>query len=155
MAEHTHTMRLVTYLAKRRVKVLDAATKEEALQQMLALFQESPSMADHAAFADAIWQREEVLPTGLGLGIGVPHARTPAVRHPAAALAVFRSGIPYGSLDKLPVRLILMIGMPENTQNEYLLYLAKAAQLFRKPDFRECLLACGTDAALWEAVEQV
>ena len=154
MAEQRHTIRLATYLAKRRVRVLEAATKEEAIQKMLALFRDSPSMADHATFADAIWQREEVLPTGLGLGIGVPHARTPAVRHPAAALAVFPSGIPYGSLDKLPVRLILMIGMPENTRNEYLLYLAKATQLFRRPDFRERLLACDTDAALWEAVEK-
>ncbi len=146
-------MKLSHYLARERVTVISADGKRAALDRMLELFHDSPCIADLAAFAEGIWQREEVLPTGIGLGIAVPHVRSPAVRDPVAALAVLREGIDYDSIDGVPVRVILMIGMPDGEHKQYLEYLAKASLRFKDPEFRETLCACANAEALWEAVK--
>lgn len=147
-------MKLHTYLAPPRVAVLDAGTKENAIAALLKLFAGHPSIADHGALADAIWEREEALPTGIGLGIGVPHVRLTSVRAPVAALGVLKTGIDYSSLDGIPVRVLLMVAMPAGMHKEYLQYLARASRLFQDETFRDELQACRTADALWEVVRE-
>ena len=145
-------MHLHEYLARDCVAVLEAGSKTEAFEKVIGLLATHPAISDPALFADAIWQREESLSTGIGLGIGAPHVRCKSVRNPAAALAVLRQGIDYGSIDGIPVRVILMIAMPEGRHKEYLQYLATACRLFQKAAFRERLLACPNADALWTEI---
>lgn len=146
-------MKLTEYLSAARVVVLDAPTKEKAIEQMLELFAGHPAVGNARALAEGIWEREHTLPTGLGLGIGVPHVRLSAVRAPVAALGVLRTGVDYGSLDRVPVRILLMVAMPAGAQKEYLTYLAKATRLFQDQTFRESLLVCDSSEALWETLK--
>ena len=145
-------MHLYEYLSSECVAILDAGTKTEAIEKAIRLMQANAAISDPALFADAIWQREEALSTGIGLGIGVPHIRCKSVRNPVAALAVLRQGIDYGSIDGIPVRVILMIAMPEGLHKEYLQYLATACRHFQKAEFRERLLACASADELWDAL---
>jgi mannitol/fructose-specific phosphotransferase system IIA component (Ntr-type) len=147
-------MKLSDYLSRKRVAVLEASDKREALNATLALFEGMTHISSQEKFAAAIWEREEVLPTGIGLGIGVPHVRCESVRDPAAALVVLRRGVDYGSLDGAPVRVILMIAMPDGAKNDYLQYLANASRLFQRAPFRNALLACDNPDQLWEIVSE-
>ncbi len=146
-------MKLSGYLAPARVAVLGARDKSEALEKVLDLLRESSSIADFERFAAAVREREEVLATGIGLGLGVPHVRCPSVRDPVAALAVLREGVEYGSLDGVPVRLIVLIAMPANTHEEYLKYLSRLSNRFMNRAFRESILACDNAGALWELIK--
>jgi len=56
------------------------------------------------------------------------------------------------SIDGIPVRVILMIAMPEGLHKEYLQYLATACRHFQKAEFRERLLACASADELWDAL---
>jgi nitrogen PTS system EIIA component len=146
-------MKLSEYLSRECVAVLDAESKNEALEKAIDLLRTSPAISDPVVFSDAIWQREEALSTGIGLGIGVPHVRCKSVRSPAAALVTLRQGVDYGSIDGIPVRVILMIAMPEGMHKEYLQYLATACRLFPKAEFREKILVCPDAAELWAVVQ--
>ncbi|MCX7934627.1 MAG: PTS sugar transporter subunit IIA, partial [Planctomycetota bacterium] len=143
-------MRLSDYLGRDYVAVLDAANKREAIDAVLAILARHPAIVDAAALADAIWQREEALSTGIGLGIGVPHVRSDCTREEVAALATLRRGVDYGSMDGVPVRLILMIAMPEGKHKEYLQYLATACRLFQNQEFSERLFAAQDADELWQ-----
>lgn len=140
-------------LAPERVAVSDAADKWSAIGQGLDLFVGDPRVGDHGALVRALWDREKILPTGLGLGLAVPHVRHPAVRDAMGSLVVLRKGVDYGSLDGLPVRVVLTAAMPVDSQNEWLRYLAVVSTLFRDEAFRTGLMACPDAAALWAFVK--
>ncbi len=148
-------MQLNSLLSRKRVAWITATDKRSALLGLIELLRNSPSVSDLDAFTEAVWRREEVLSTGVGLGIGVPHVRCRAVRSPVAALGVLRTPVDYGSIDNLPVSIVLMVGMPENSHTEYLEYLAAATLLFKEEAFRASLLACADEDALWNLVSQV
>ncbi len=142
------------YLASDRVQVLDVKNKKQAIDGTLELLRDSPNISDFSRVAAAAWQREEALATGLGLGIGAPHVRTSAVRFPTAALSVLKKGVEYGALDNTPVRLVLFVAMPEDSQAEWLRYLARASAIFRDDAMRTKLFACATAEELWELVKE-
>ena len=143
------------YLLRERVALLDVKNKRQAIDGTLELIRNSPNIADFSRVTAAIWQREEALATGLGLGIGAPHVRNATVRYPVAALTVLRRGIDYGSLDNTPVRLILMVAMPEDSQAEWLRYLARASSIFRDDAMRHRLFGAPDADALWDLVKEI
>ncbi len=142
------------YLSPERVQVLDVKNKRQAIDGTLALLKDSPNISDFSRVAAATWQREEALATGLGLGIGAPHVRSSAVRFPTAALTVLRKGVEYGSLDATPVRLVLLVAMPEDSQTEWLRYLARASAIFRDDAMRTKLFNCTDAEILWNLVKE-
>ncbi len=142
------------YLSPDRVQVLDVKNKKQAIDGTLELLRSSSNISDFSRVAAATWQREEALATGLGLGIGAPHVRISAVRFPTAALTVLKKGVEYGSLDNTPVRLVLLVAMPEDSQAEWLRYLARASAIFRDDAMRTKLFACTTAEQLWELVKE-
>lgn len=141
------------YLAKERVAVIEVKNKRQAIEQTLALLEGSPNISDFSRVSAAIWQREEALATGLGLGIGAPHVRVPAVRYPTAALTVLKKGVDYGSFDSTPVQLILMVVMPEDSQTDWLRYLARASTLFRDDGMRHKLFSAPDNETLWNLIK--
>ncbi|MDR1613705.1 MAG: PTS sugar transporter subunit IIA [Planctomycetota bacterium] len=141
------------YLSRDRVAVLDGKNKRQAIDGTLELLRHSPNVADFSRVSSAIWQREEALATGLGLGIGTPHVRISAVRYPTAALAVLRKGVDYGSLDSALVRLILLVAMPEESQTEWLKYLARASAIFSDDGMRHKLFSAPDANALWDLIK--
>lgn len=143
------------YLSRDRVAILDVKNKRQALDGTLELIRNSPNISDFSRVTSAIWQREEALATGLGLGIGAPHVRNAAVRYPVAALTVLKRGVDYGSLDNAPVRLILMVAMPEDSQAEWLRYLARASSIFRDDAMRLRLFGVQEEDALWDMVKEI
>ena len=142
------------YLSRERVAILDAKNKRQAIDGTLELLRDSPSLLDFSRVTAAVWQREEVVPTGLGLGIGAPHVRIPSVRFPIAAMSVLRRGVDYGSLDATPVRLILMVAMPPDSEAEWLRYLARASAVFRDDAMRHKLFAAAAPDALWDLIKE-
>lgn len=143
------------YLSQERVVVIDVKNKRQAIDGTLELLRDSPNISDFSRVSAATWQREEALATGLGLGIGTPHVRVPAVRYPTAALTVLKKGVDYGSLDNEPVRLILLVAMPEDSQTDWLRYLARASSIFRDDGMRHKLFAAANSDALWTLIKDL
>jgi mannitol/fructose-specific phosphotransferase system IIA component (Ntr-type) len=142
------------YLSRDRVAVLDVKNKRQAIEGTLELLRDSPNISDFSRVVQATWQREEALATGLGLGIGAPHVRIAGVSYPTAAMSVLKRGVDYGSLDNTPVRLVLVVAMPEDSQAEWLRYLARASAIFRDDAMRHKLFACTTADALWDLIKE-
>lgn len=118
-------IKINTYLSPKRVQIIDAANKNNALLQTLELFRDCPDIINYDQFCLDIFNREALLPTGIGLGIGVPHVKNKNIREPVAALSILKTPVDYGSMDGKKVDIIILVGMPQGSEKLYLQYLSK------------------------------
>lgn len=135
-------MDIHTMLDPRRIVLeLKGNTKSEVLLEMIDVLGKSEGVTDANALRKAILDREEIMSTGVGLTIAVPHAKLPSVKQFTLGLARSSRGISYDSLDGKPVHVIVMIAAPDNDQNTYLRVLAAAMHVLRNESNRRAILA--------------
>ena len=123
---------------------LDAANKDVAIAQLVELMSQNMELDNPAEFLNIVQQREKLGNTGIGHGIALPHARSNSVKEIVIAMARLTKGVEFDSDDKIPVRLIFLIGTPLNSVGEYLKALARLSRLLRGDDFRKKLLTAET-----------
>lgn len=121
------------------VMELRAATKEEAIEELIASLAAGERLEDEGLFREAIWKREGESSTGIGGGIAMPHAKTKAVNAPAVVFAQSAGGVDFDSLDGEPAYLFFMIAAPEGAGNTHLRTLAALSRLLIDADFIEQL----------------
>jgi fructose-specific phosphotransferase system IIA component len=126
---------------ERVIMNLKAAAKREALVEIVEDLGKTPGVTDVEALKKAILDREEIMSTGVGLTIAVPHAKLPSVKVFTLGLARSTKGIDYDSLDGQPVKIIVTIAAPDNDQNTYLRVLAAVMHVLRNEDKRKAILS--------------
>ena len=122
-----------------RVKVLESTDKESALREMAALASQAPEVQDAERLLEAIFEREEIMSTGIGLGIAIPHAKISAVTDFVVALGKAAKPIEFSSLDGVPVDFIVLIAGPDNQQERYLQLLARITLKLKDAGVRRSL----------------
>src|SRR5689334_16720607 len=80
-----------------------------------------------------VMAREALGSTGLGHGIGLPHARLEAIAKPFCILARLKRPIEFDAVDGQPVDLVVFILLPSATPDENLNTLATIARQLRDP----------------------
>jgi len=134
-------MHITSLLSERSVLLdLDVASKEEAIEQMVAAISRSPKVLDGAEVLRAVLEREEMASTGIGEGIAIPHAKSGKVADMLGALAVTREPVDFQSHDDQPVRLIFLLVGVESRVGVYLKLLSRARRLMGNASFRKRLL---------------
>jgi PTS system nitrogen regulatory IIA component len=125
-----------------RILIMERGRKQEVLDALIECLSAASEVADRAALTEAIYQREALMSTGIGLGVAVPHCRLTSVAAPVMAAAVIRAAIPdYDSLDGQPVRLVFMIAAGADQHAEHLRILAAISRRIKAPEVRGRL--CG------------
>jgi nitrogen PTS system EIIA component len=129
------------YLDTRLVTFLEVMSQEEALRKMIDLLDAEGKLIDKENFFRAILERERIVSTGIGMGVAIPHAKREGYRDFFIAIGIqSKKGIEWNALDGLPVRLIFMIGGPENRQTEYLKILSRLTTAIKEEERRKQLL---------------
>ncbi len=80
---------------------------------------------DKQQFITDIYAREELGNTGFDDGVAIPHAKSAAVKSPAVAIGISRTGIDYGAEDGQPSKLFFMIASPDGGSNHHIEVLAE------------------------------
>lgn len=119
---------------------MEGASKIEILDKMLGLLADHPNIKDFEGVRRAVLNREEVMSTGVGKGLALPHAKTSAVEGIAAAFATTERPIEYGSIDNQPVRLLFLLVGTENAKTQHIKILSRISRLMNEDDFRDRLL---------------
>ncbi len=126
----------------RRVLVLPVCSnKAEALNNLIDIATEIPGIADRNELSDAIFAREKLMSTGIGMHIAVPHAQLNKVNGVHTAIGVFPNGIAdYDSMDSLPVHIVILFVAGRSMHTEYVKALSLFAQELKIPLLRERLI---------------
>jgi mannitol/fructose-specific phosphotransferase system IIA component (Ntr-type) len=135
---------LLNRLSMDRIVFLEASDKAEALNQMVEAVCTSPAVTDGEGLRRAIFDREKILSTGIGLGVALPHAKIGSIADFVLAVGILREPIEYGALDDRPVQIIVMIAGPTQKQSDYLKILAQVTLSLKNRGLREALIAAKT-----------
>lgn len=134
-------MNVGDYLTPERIVMLGGTTKAEALGQLVDRLVETGSVADSEALSQAVWKREQLMSTGVGQGIAVPHVRLDGVLHTSMAVGVSRRGITdYETLDGQPVHVIVLIVAVPGDHESYIRLLAGTTSVLKHPELRDAML---------------
>ena len=142
-------MKVADYLDVRLIAFLTAAGRDAAINELIDLLDRGGKLPDRKAFLAAILRREELVSTGIGMGIALPHAKLATLNDFFIAIGIQRKkGIEWNALDKAPVRLIFLIGGPDGRQSEYLQILSQLTTAIKDIELRKEMLQS-------ESVEEV
>jgi len=121
-------------MAPERCVDLLASTKMEALRELVEVLATAREVSDKEALLNALLGRERIMSTGIGLGIAVPHARTPAVRDFVIAVGRSRAGLPFDAIDDQPVHVLVLIGGPETEKEQFLRVISRVVLFLKRPE---------------------
>lgn len=138
------------------VRIVDhMASKAVCLEFMCQLLVDSGSLEIADRFLDAVRGREEVMSTGIGKGVAIPHARHDSVKELRTALCLVRSGIDFESLDRKPVKLVFLTAVPSDANREYMSVLKGLSEYLRHDDNRLPMLEAKDEKELFEYARQI
>ncbi len=134
-------MRIFQSLDSRLVTFLESDTRDEAIDAMVDLLAKAGKLPDKGQFRTAIFHREKIVSTGIGMGVAVPHAKMKNFPNFFIAVGIQKKkGLDWNALDTAPVRIVFMIGGPEDKQSEYLQILSQLTSAIKNVDLRKSLL---------------
>jgi fructose-specific phosphotransferase system IIA component len=110
---------------------------EELINNLVATGKIKPE--NKVAIAAVVKKRETSMSTGIGFGIGIPHASTDLITEVVGALGRSKKGVQFDSLDNQPVNLVMLFLVPQGQFQKHLHTLANIAKLLHKAEFRQAL----------------
>ncbi|QSH40293.1 PTS sugar transporter subunit IIA [Lentisphaerota bacterium ZTH] len=126
-----------------RIVVLDDGNKADVLNMLISMLADTPQVRSKEDLTKGIYHREQLMSTGIGLEVGIPHVRLGSVKDIVMAAALVRNGIPdYESLDHKPVKLVFMIVAKQDQHAEHIKLLSQLSSRLKSDEFREQLTAC-------------
>ena len=84
-------------------------------------------------------KREQTMSTGIGFGVGIPHATTEHVSEVIGAFGRSAAGIDFAALDNQPVHLVVLFLVPQGQFQMHLHTLANIAKFLHDKKFRDQL----------------
>jgi mannitol/fructose-specific phosphotransferase system IIA component (Ntr-type) len=81
----------------------------------------------------AVLDREAIMPTGIGNGLAVPHARLDGLTAPILGLGLSEQGVDFDAPDGEPARVVFLILSPREDGGAQVKVLAEIARTFSKP----------------------
>ena len=140
-------MKLCDFISSKAIVPLLKATDKISAIEELVLALKKGSKGEKFSVADtveAIVKREKMGSTGIGGGVGIPHAKLPGVKGVIGAFGRTSVPIEFNAVDGEPVRLIFVILAPEAQAESYLKALKKIMAALKQPNFLKFLRGAKT-----------
>src|ERR1700719_777161 len=110
---------------------------DELINNLVATGKIKPE--NHDAISAVVKKRESSMSTGIGFGIGIPHASTDLIYEVVGSLGRSKKGVAFDALDNQPVNLVMLFLVPQGQFQKHLHTLANIAKLLHKAEFRQAL----------------
>jgi len=123
-----------------------ASDKPGVLRELTQLLAERAGV-DPVPLLNAVLDREQVLSTGIGHGIAIPHAKVTTVSGLSLVCGSHPQGVDFDALDGAPVRLFFLLIGPESAAGQHVKALSRIARLVRREGVREALMRAETAEA--------
>src|SRR5258708_38938038 len=133
---------------------LQATNRWDAIDELINSLVEAGKIKpdNRDAIVAVVKKRESSMSTGIGFGIGIPHASTDLIYEVTGALGRSRKGANFDALDNQPVNLVVLFLVPQGQFQKHLHTLAKIAKMCHKKEFRQALEAAPDAKAMYEII---
>ena len=152
-----HRMDLGDILSKPQILPdLHATNRWEAIDELIDNLVATGKIqpGDRDAVNAAVKKRETSMSTGIGFGIGIPHASTDLIYEVVGALGRSKAGVSFDALDNQPVKLVMLFLVPQGQFQKHLHTLANIAKFLHKTDFRQALEQAPDADAMFNIIKE-
>jgi mannitol/fructose-specific phosphotransferase system IIA component (Ntr-type) len=125
---------------------------DELVQQLVLTTKIRPE--NREAIVAVVKKRESSMSTGIGFGIGIPHASTDLISEVVGALGRSKKGLEFDALDNQPVNLVVLFLVPQGQFQKHLHTLASIAKLLHVKEFRQDLEQASDAAGMFEIIKK-
>ena len=142
---------LVEFSNEKYIKKLKSGNKFKAIEELALVFKGSDVCSDTDTLVKALMEREEIMSTGIGLGMAIPHAKIKAVSKLSFAIGISKKGIDFDSIDGSPVHLIVLVAAGEKQHKEYLKLLSHIMAVLKNEEIRKKIINSDSTKEIFEA----
>jgi mannitol/fructose-specific phosphotransferase system IIA component (Ntr-type) len=128
--------------------------KNDLLSEIMNLAKVSNNIMDFEIVKSELFEREEVMSTGIGKGIALPHCKSAHIGSMTAALIINSEAMDYDSLDKLPVRLIFLLLSRSDNVGAHLKMLSRVSRLVNNDSLKNSLLEAEDPEDAYEIIKK-
>lgn len=123
---------------------LDVRNKKETLDKLISSLMSKVGEQELKAIREAVFEREEIMSTGVGKGLAIPHGKASGIQQNYAAFAVLKQPVDYEAIDGEPVVLVFLLVGPQSSNSMHIKMLSRISRLMNNNDFRHGLQECNT-----------
>lgn len=130
-------MKLTEFVSKKAIiPNLKAKDKKSAIQELVQAMRKTYDGERFvtAEIVDAIIQREKIGSTGVGNGVGVPHAKLDSIKNVIGAFGRSSAGLDFNAVDGEKVHLVFLILAAPSKSEGYLQALQKVMTAIKRPN---------------------
>lgn len=151
----TQTTELNQLLSPERIRIgLPGTSKEAVIDALVDLLEGHEAIDRLESVRTAIFERENMMSTGVGKGLGLPHAKTSAVTETVASFATTADPVDFGAIDDTPVRLLLLLVGPEEHKSQHIKILGRISRLVSRDGLRQRLLTAESPEAILDILRE-
>lgn len=125
-------MDLSTILKPEAVRVVTSASSKKRLLQEFGDLAESAYQLRAQNVVEALQERENLGPTGVGHGVALPHARFEGLESVVGAFILLEKPVDFNAVDRQPIDIAFALFAPEEAGVEHLKALAKVSRQLRE-----------------------
>ena len=129
---------------------LKATDKRGVINELVDVLASVGRVPDAAGLKEAVWTRELTRTTGIGVGLAIPHGKSPGMTNVAMAIGRPVSPIEFDAIDGQPVRLVVLLASPPDRTQDHIQALARISRLMMLNEFRERIYALTTPQEIFE-----
>ena len=132
---------------------LKASSKKQSLQVLAARAAELFDLEERTVL-DLLMERERLGTTGVGNGVGIPHAKVPGLEKPCGLFARLDGSVDFDAIDDQAVDLVFLLLAPEGAGADHLKALARVSRMFRNKTLCEKLRASREKQAIFALLSE-
>jgi fructose-specific phosphotransferase system IIA component len=153
--EKQDSMKILDFLDKDAIETdIKSVKKEDVVKELVGLLSSTHSIKDKASLIQTLMNRESLGSTGIGQGIGIPHAKSNSVKELIAVLGVSKNGIDFDSLDGEPTYIFMLLVAPEDAAGPHLKALAKISRMLKDKFVRDSIISAKDKKAVLNIIAQ-
>jgi len=149
-------MKIMDFLNKKAIAAsLKATDKEGVIKELVELLTSATDTApSKEELVKAVLSRESLGSTGIGQGIGIPHAKSQAVKQLIAAFGLSQNGVNFDSLDGEPAHIFFLLIAPEESAGPHLKALARISRMLKDKYFRDLLKKAKSEQEILRIIQE-
>lgn len=147
-------MDISTHLDRSTIaKGLEVDSKKELINKVVDLLEPKVSDEQLEKIRKAVFEREDIMSTGIGKQLAIPHGKCDSLNEIHASFAVLNDCVDFDSIDNKPVKMVFLLVGPENQSNQHIKLLSRISRLMNSSAFREKLLECSNSDEIYETFQ--
>ena len=126
------------------------SNKIELIDTLIDLACKTGKVIDKHIVKSEVLKREEIMSTGIGDGIAIPHAKSNYVSDTICSIVILNESVEYNAIDGQPINIAFMLLGRENNVGSHLRILSKISRFLSSKNNIENLIKCKTPKDVYD-----